>query len=113
MLTIKLLIIGLISLVGISVGMSLMFPTIYGIALKGVGEDAKFGAAGLIMSIVGGSVLPPLQALVFDLGGPAYNDIQILGINEVKLSFFIPLICLLIVPRYGWRTLKVHDRNED
>ena len=45
-----------------------MFPTIYGIALKGVGEDAKFGAAGLIMAILGGSVLPPIQAAIFDLG---------------------------------------------
>ena len=41
-----------------------MFPTIYGIALKGLGDDAKFGAAGLIMAILGGSVLPPLQELV-------------------------------------------------
>lgn len=103
--------IGLMSLVGISVGMSLMFPTIYGIALKGVGEDAKFGAAGLIMSIVGGSVLPPLQALVFDLGGPGYNDISILGINEVRLSFIIPLICLIVVSRYGWLTVKVFDKK--
>jgi FHS family L-fucose permease-like MFS transporter len=102
--------VGLISLVGVSAGMSLMFPTIYGIALKGVGDDAKFGAAGLIMSIVGGSVLPPLQALVFDIGGPGYTDIQILGINEVRLSFIIPLICLIVVTRYGWRTEKVHDR---
>jgi len=103
---------GLISLVGISAGMSLMFPTIYGIALKGVGEDSKFGAAGLIMSIVGGSVLPPLQALVFDLGGPGYNDISILGMNEVRISFVIPLICLLIVTLYGRRTELVHDRDE-
>lgn len=101
---------GLISLVGISAGMSLMFPTIYGIALRGVGEDAKFGAAGLIMSIVGGSVLPPLQALVFDIGGPGYNDIQLLGMNEVRLSFAIPLICLFIVARYGWRTVKIYDK---
>ena len=58
---------GLYSLVAISACMSLMFPTIYGIALKGLGEDAKFGAAGLIMAILGGSVLPPLQALVIDM----------------------------------------------
>lgn len=103
---------GLFSLVGISAGMSLMFPTIYGIALKGVGEDSKFGAAGLIMSIVGGSVLPPLQALVFDLGGPGYNDINILGMNEVRISFVIPLFCLLVVTYYGRRTELVHDRKE-
>ena len=48
---------GLYCLVGVSGCMSLMFPTIYGIALEGMGEDAKFGAAGLIMAILGGSVL--------------------------------------------------------
>jgi FHS family L-fucose permease-like MFS transporter len=100
---------GLYSLVGISACMSLMFPTIYGIALEGVGEDAKFGAAGLIMAILGGSVLPPLQALIFDIGGPSYADISIAGINEVKLSFIIPLICLVIVTIYGYRTNKIHD----
>lgn len=100
---------GLLSLVGISAAMSLMFPTIYGIALKGVGEDAKFGAAGLIMSIVGGSVLPPMQALIFDIGGPGYNDVRVLGMNEVKISFLLPLICLLVVTWYGWRTVKTHD----
>ena len=52
-------IIGLYCLVAVSACMSLMFPTIYGIALEGLGEDAKFGAAGLIMAILGGSVLPP------------------------------------------------------
>lgn len=57
---------GLYCLVGVSACMSLMFPTIYGIALTGLGDDAKFGAAGLIMSILGGSVLPPLQASIID-----------------------------------------------
>ena len=59
---------GLYCLVGISACMSLMFPTIYGIALQGLGEDAKIGAAGLIMAILGGSVLPPLQGAITDLG---------------------------------------------
>lgn len=58
---------GLYCLVGVSACMSLMFPTIYGIALTGLGDDAKFGAAGLIMSILGGSVLPPLQASIIDV----------------------------------------------
>ena len=101
--------IGLFSLVGVSAFMSLMFPTIYGIALKGTGDDAKFGAAGLIMAILGGSVLPPLQALIFDIGGPGYTDISVAGINEVRLSFLIPLFCLSIVAWYGYRTEKVHD----
>jgi FHS family L-fucose permease-like MFS transporter len=55
---------GLYCLIGVSACMSLMFPTIYGIALKGLGDDAKLGAAGLIMAIGGGSVMPPLQARI-------------------------------------------------
>ena len=58
---------GMYCLVGVSACMSLMFPTIYGIALQGLGDDAKFGAAGLIMAILGGSVLPPLQASIIDM----------------------------------------------
>lgn len=100
---------GLYSLVGVSAFMSLMFPTIYGIALEGVGEDAKFGAAGLIMAILGGSVLPPLQALIFDLGGPGYNDITICGVSEVKFSFIVPFICLAIVTWYGFLTYKKYE----
>jgi len=100
---------GLYSLIGVSAFMSLMFPTIYGIALKGVGEDAKFGAAGLIMAILGGSVLPPLQALIFDIGGQGYNDVSILGISEVKFSFVIPLICLAVVTWYGFKTFTKYE----
>lgn len=104
--------VGLYSLVGISAAMSLMFPTIYGIALKGTGDDAKFGAAGLIMAILGGSVLPPLQALIIDLGGPGYSDVTLLGVTEVKFSFVMPLICLAVVTIYGYRTMTIHNKKE-
>ena len=87
---------GLYCLVGVSACMSLMFPTIYGIALDGMGDDAKFGAAGLIMAILGGSVLPPVQAKIIDCG-------VIGGIPAVNLSFVLPLICFLVIIAYGWR----------
>ncbi|MDH6313273.1 FHS family L-fucose permease-like MFS transporter [Parabacteroides sp. PFB2-10] len=87
---------GLYCLVGISACMSLMFPTIYGIALKGLGDDAKFGAAGLIMAILGGSILPPLQAMIIDQG-------VLLGMPAVNLSFFLPFICFIVVAIYGRR----------
>ncbi len=87
---------GLYCLVGVSGCMSLMFPTIYGIALEGMGEDAKFGAAGLIMAILGGSVLPPLQASIIDLGSVA-------GFPAVNISFVLPLICFVVVAAYGYR----------
>ena len=91
---------GVYCLVCVSGCMSLMFPTIYGIALDGLGDDAKFGAAGLIMAILGGSVLPPLQAAIIDqhtvLGGfPATN-----------FSFILPFLCFVVVTLYGYRTFK-------
>ncbi len=88
---------GMYCLVGVSACMSLMFPTIYGIALQGLGDDAKFGAAGLIMAILGGSVLPPVQAAVIDMGSVA-------GFPAVNLSFILPLICFVVVIMYGHRT---------
>ena len=88
---------GLYCLVAISACMSLMFPTIYGIALQGLGGDAKFGAAGLIMAILGGSVLPPLQAQIIDQG-------TLMGMPAVNLSFILPLFCFLVIIAYGYRT---------
>ncbi len=83
--------------------MSLMFPTIYGIALEGMGEEAKFGAAGLIMSILGGSVLPPLQGAIMDAGDTA----GMLGsLPSVNLSFVLPLICFAVVGIYGFRVYR-------
>ena len=99
---------GLYSLVGISLCMSVMFPTIYGIALEGVGEDAKFGAAFLVMAIVGGAIMPVLQGSILDLVGSGYTDIKILGVPEVNFSFVLPLICFFVVAIYGYRTYKVH-----
>lgn len=80
--------------------MSLMFPTIYGIALKGLKENVKFGGAGLIMSILGGSVIPPLQAAVMDVKG------DILGLPSLNISFFIPFVCFLVVAAYGLRSVR-------
>lgn len=91
---------GLYCLVAVSACMSLMFPTIYGIALKGMGNDAKFGAAGLIMAILGGSILPPLQAAIIDLE-------TIAGFfPAVNASFILPLICFVVVTWYATQTYK-------
>jgi FHS family L-fucose permease-like MFS transporter len=86
---------GLCCLVAVSACMSLMFPTVYGISLEGVsGEDAKIGAAGLIMAILGGSLLPPIQASIIDLG-------------SVSMSFLLPLFCFVVIAIYGWRHSRV------
>ncbi|MCB0651884.1 MAG: L-fucose:H+ symporter permease [Saprospiraceae bacterium] len=99
---------GLYSLVGISFFMSLMFPTIYGITLKGLGEDAKFASAFLVMAIVGGAFMPILQGMILDLGGTGYADISILGVPEVNFSFILPAICFLVVAIFGYRSRNYH-----
>ncbi len=104
---------GLYALVGISFFMSIMFPTIYGIALEGRGEDAKFGAAFLVMAIVGGALMPTLQGLILDLGGLGYTDITILGVPEVNFSFILPLFCFVIVAIYGRNVFMIYDKEID
>ncbi len=91
---------GVYCLVAVSGCMSLMFPTIYGIALDGMGDDAKFGAAGLIMAILGGAVLPPLQARIIDMG-TVFG-----GYPATNASFILPFICFVVVCAYGFRMYK-------
>lgn len=91
---------GLYCLIGVSGCMSLMFPTIYGIALDGLTpNDAKLGSAGLIFAIVGGAFMPPLQARIIDGEG---MTIAGQALESVRVSFFLPLICLAIVAIFGF-----------
>ncbi|KPM48629.1 L-fucose:H+ symporter permease [Jiulongibacter sediminis] len=84
---------GLYCIIGVSGCMSLMFPTIYGIALKGVGDDAKLGAAGLVAAIGGGALIPLIQANIIDNAA-------------VSISFVVPLICFIVIAIYGRRAYK-------
>jgi fucose permease len=99
---------GLYSLILISACMSLMFPTIYGIALDGMGEDAKVASAGLIFAIVGGALMPPLQGKLIDLGGESG---MLMGLPAVSASFVLPLLCFVFIAFYGWRTFTVHEKR--
>lgn len=94
--------IGLYLLVATSAFMSLMFPTIYGIALDGLSkEDTAIGAAGLVMAIVGGALMPILQGSLIDMG-------EIGPFSGVNFSFILPFICFCFIAIYGYRTLKFH-----
>lgn len=93
---------GIYCLVVVSACLSLMFPTIFGIALKGTGENIKIAGAGLIMAILGGSFFPPVQAAVIDSG------ITVLGLPSTNTSFLIPLLCLGVVVWYGHRSYIRH-----
>ena len=89
--------VGLYCLVGISFFMSLMFPTIYGIALEDVdSRDTTLGAAFLVMAIVGGALMPPLQGLIID-------QKEIFGHPAVNVSFLLPLVCFILIGIYGLR----------
>ena len=90
-------IVGLYCLVGISACMSLMFPTIYGIALKGMGDDASLASAGLVMAIVGGALMPPLQGAMID-GGELIS-----GIPSAQTSFVLPLVCFVVICLFGYK----------
>ena len=94
---------GLYCLIGISFFMSLMFPTIYGTALEKVSlDDASLGAAFLVMAIVGGALMPPLQGMIIDCG-------TICGHPAVNVSYALPLICFIVVAIYGIRALKFNQ----
>jgi fucose permease len=100
---------GLYCLIGVSACMSLMFPTIYGIALDGLGDDAKLGSAGLILAIGGGCIMTPLQGRIIDL--PAL-DLGFMELASVRASFALPLICFIVIMLYGWRTFRIHRVDE-
>lgn len=92
---------GLYCLVAISFFMSLMFPTIYGIALENVEPfDANLGAAFLVMAIVGGACMPVLQGSIIDMGGSAH---VLFGLPSVNVSYALPLLCFVMIGIYGLR----------
>ena len=97
-------VLGLYCLIGVSFFMSLMFPTIYGIALGKLSEEeSKIGSAGLVMAIVGGALMPKLQGMIIDIGGYGVNDVNVLGISEINFSFLLPIICFVFIAVYGFK----------
>jgi MFS transporter, FHS family, L-fucose permease len=77
--------------------MSLMFPTIFGLASKGLGNDTKIGSAGLIMAIGGGAALPPIQGLISD------------ATDSINVSYWVPLLCFVIITFYGLVSRKYNE----
>jgi FHS family L-fucose permease-like MFS transporter len=100
---------GLYCLIGVSACMSLMFPTIYGIALHGLTpNDAKLGSAGLIFAIVGGALMPRIQGGMID-----GSSIEFMGrvLEPVRYSFVLPVICFIVIALYGFLSNRI-ERKE-
>jgi FHS family L-fucose permease-like MFS transporter len=92
-------IVGIYSLIGISAFMSLMFPTIFGMACEGLNdEETKVGSSGLIMSILGGAIITPLQGVLIDSFG-------------VNLSYFLPFICYVVIGLFAIYSINRHSDN--
>src|ERR1700712_3181639 len=89
---------GVLALVAVSFCLSLMFPTIYGVALKGLGPATKFGAAGLVMAIVGGAIMPLVQGRLLDATSPA-------------ISFVVPAVCFAVVTSFALFDLKAEPHT--
>jgi len=87
---------GVVCLISISVFMSLMFPTIFGLGSRGLGEATKLGASGLIMAILGGALLTLLQGKLIDVFGGE----EILGAATAK-SYLVPLTCFVVIAAYA------------
>ncbi|MDH6313608.1 FHS family L-fucose permease-like MFS transporter [Parabacteroides sp. PFB2-10] len=90
--------IGLYAMLGVSFFMSIMYPTQFSLALKGLGSKTKSGSAFLVMAIVGNVVLPPLTGHLMDINEQFYH-----------LAYFVPLICFIFCAYYGWKGYKVID----
>ena len=97
-------IVGAVAVILLSACISLLFPTIYGVALEGLGQDTKYGAAGLVMAIVGGALVPLLQGWVID-------------VSSASFSFIVVGVCFAVIIGYGLfvqnnpRPTQVHEED--
>jgi FHS family L-fucose permease-like MFS transporter len=88
------------ALIGIGFFMSIMFPTIFALGIKGLGHETKMGSSLIIMSIVGGAALPPVLGLMSD------------ATKNIQTGYIVPLICFIIVLFFGLKGHKVAINRE-
>jgi FHS family L-fucose permease-like MFS transporter len=81
--------------IGITFFMSIMFPTIFALGIKDLGSDTKFGSSLIIMSIVGGALLPPVFAWIAD------------ATKNIQYSYIVPLLCFVVILFFGWKGHRV------
>jgi FHS family L-fucose permease-like MFS transporter len=90
--------VGLYALLGTFFFMSIMFPTIFALSIRGLGEHTKLGSSLIVMSIVGGAIAPPLMGHIAD-------------VSSMRIGFFVPLACFVLIAIYGlfWQRLEAKD----
>ena len=99
---------GLYCLIGVSACMSLMFPTINGIGLRGMNKNVKLASAGFTMAVFGGAIFPAVQAAIID------SHITYMGLPATNLSFIVPLLCFIVVAIFGHRAyVRQHITHEN
>jgi FHS family L-fucose permease-like MFS transporter len=81
--------------------MSIMFPTIFALGIKGLGEESKIASSFLVMSIVGGAVFPVFMGMISDASG------------SIQLAYIVPLICFLVTLYFGWRGYKIKNSGDE
>jgi FHS family L-fucose permease-like MFS transporter len=84
---------------GLGFFMSIMFPTIFALGIAGLGDDTKPGSSWLVMSIVGGAIMPPLMGTLIDLRG-----------NNIQIGYLIPMVCYLVILLFGMYGYRVKGR---
>jgi MFS transporter, FHS family, L-fucose permease len=84
------------ALIGVEFFMSIMFPTIFSLSIKSLGEDTKIGSSFVIMSIVGGAILPLIMGKISDM-------------KDIQFAYIVPLLCFLVVFYFGWKGYEVRD----
>ncbi len=87
------------ALIGICFFMSIMFPTIFSLGIKDLGPDTEMASSLIVMSIVGGAILPRMFGLISDATG------------NIQLGYAVPLVCFLVVAYFGWKGHKVKSEN--
>lgn len=83
------------AILGVNFFMSIMFPTIFALGVKDLGEQTKLGSSLIIMAIVGGAIVPPVMGIIAD------------ETHTIQLAFILPVLCFLIVAYYGWSGYKI------
>lgn len=87
------------SVLAINFFMSIMFPTIFALGVKDLGEQTKLGSSFIIMAIVGGAIIPPVMGLIADIT------------HHIQLAFILPLLCFLVVAYYGWKGYEIKSAS--